>query len=94
LGGGGPHDDGLGGKGYGRRGDAPAAGFDRLRPRGWSAPLLCLSGHAGWHSAKRSCGTSSTAISTQPRVCDSYEAILDACCGAWNALIAQSEVIA
>ncbi|HEV7910259.1 MAG TPA: hypothetical protein VGP28_04045, partial [Methylocella sp.] len=46
------------------------------------------------HSAKRSCETSSTAISTQPRVCDSYEAILDACCGAWNALIAQSEVIA
>ncbi|MGI8570968.1 MAG: hypothetical protein ACR2KT_18955 [Methylocella sp.] len=25
---------------------------------------------------------------------DSYEAILDACCNAWNALIAKSEVIA
>jgi hypothetical protein len=29
-----------------------------------------------------------------PRVWDSYEAILDACCDAWSALIAQSEVIA
>ncbi|MGH6813204.1 MAG: hypothetical protein ACREDM_13015 [Methylocella sp.] len=28
------------------------------------------------------------------RVWDSHEAILDACCDAWNALMAQSEVIA
>ena len=27
-------------------------------------------------------------------VWDTYEAILDACCDAWNALIAKSEVIA
>jgi hypothetical protein len=27
-------------------------------------------------------------------VFDTYEAILDACCDAWNALIAKSEVIA
>jgi hypothetical protein len=28
-----------------------------------------------------------------PCVWDTYEAILDACCDAWNALIAKSEVI-
>jgi hypothetical protein len=28
------------------------------------------------------------------RVFESYEAILDACCDAWNALMAKSEVIA
>jgi hypothetical protein len=27
-------------------------------------------------------------------VWDTYEAILDACCDAWNALIAQSDIIA
>jgi hypothetical protein len=39
-------------------------------------------------------GLSAQQLSQPLRLWDTYEAILDACCDAWNALMAKSEVIA